>query len=157
MLRLNVLTGTLWYSLGTCQLQARALILEDGVKWDLLIVWKNNKNNTTLLGSGQKSLAMEVAGGPRTERAILILLRGHVVRLLKKTLTFVPVDLGCTPQWWKCFLLQWTSVNGKRTASWSAGTDTVCSASPGSQGSGNNLKSSQKIGRSAARSWTGQP
>lgn len=85
MLRLNVLTGTLCYSLGTCQLQARVIILEDGVKWDLLIVWKNNKNHTILLGSGLKSLAMEVAGH-KTERAILILLRGHIVRLQKKHL-----------------------------------------------------------------------
>lgn len=45
---------------------------------------KNNNNHAVLLGSGRKSLAMEVAG-PRTERVIIILLRGHVVRLQKNT------------------------------------------------------------------------
>lgn len=104
MLRLSVLTGT-------CQSQARVLILEEGVKWVLLIVWKNNNNYTILLGSGQKSLAMEVAG-PRTKCAIIILPRGHVVRL-QKNIYIRTCKPGLAQQWWKCFFLQWTSINGQ--------------------------------------------
>lgn len=47
------------------------------------------------------------------QNALSLFCSGAMLLGCRKTLTFVPVDLGCAQQCWKWFLLQWTSVNGQ--------------------------------------------